>query len=117
MSREELRRLIAGAGVRQKPWELYDGNGITYSIFGRHPGEEYDDENLPCRITTGGDFDDIESARLAVEAVNALPTLLDRLNRCEALLTRWRDASLGGDAADLGDLTNETTDLLAEGSE
>lgn len=38
-----------------------------------------------------------------------------RESEAENLVRRWRDASLEGDAADLVDLTNETTDFLDGG--
>ena len=93
----ELRKLLAAAQVRERPWELYEAEGFTYSIFGCHPGEEYD-EDLPCRITTGGDFDDVESARFAVAAVNALPALLDAADELEDLLLRYPDAERAPEA-------------------
>lgn len=78
---EELRRLADLHGLSERPWELSEMEGFAYSIFGRHPGEDYGENDLPCRITTGTDFDEIESARLAVKAVNALPWLLDQIRK------------------------------------
>ncbi len=40
-----------------------------------------------------------------------------RATPAEALLRRWRDASLGGDLSDLVHLTNETTDFLGDGND